>query len=352
MGTTVPKPFNLSTDARGQWNKDHVPKAVPVDDVEIVPFKAREPPASLYEPQKFEKPAPKKLTEGRHFSLRSDNLYKEAENNKKKALEDQIARESAARIFTARPLPKSMHSPYVPTKDHHEPVIAEPIVLSSEQRAEERAAFEEYLREKEANKQREKEAELRKQMERDQAEVAELRASQSFKAKKMPDFSKPWTPEPSGSRPNSAARARPGLSAEEKAHRRSLEFKSKPMPQFDRDPRPANRKSTVINTGIGPGLDANKRASLSPSTSAYGKEIGSSMKANKSASAAAGRQWGTASPRTTTTPTSGKPNLLEKAMAKERARRASLKSSTSASASDAGSDDLNAKVKENSGMFS
>ncbi|KAK3277436.1 hypothetical protein CYMTET_14557 [Cymbomonas tetramitiformis] len=234
MGTTVPKPFNLSTDARGQWNKDHVPKAVPVDEVEIVPFKAREPPASL-----------------------------EAENNKKKALDDLLARETAARVFTARPLPKSLNAPYVPAKDHHEPVIADSVVLSSEQRAEERAAFEEYLREKEANKQREKEAELRQQMERDQAEVAELRASQSFKAKKMPDFSKPWTPEPSGSRPNSASRVRPGISPEEKAHRKSLEFKSRPMPQFGQvwDPRPANRKSSVINTGIGPGIDTNKRTS-------------------------------------------------------------------------------------------
>lgn len=240
----MPQPFNLSRP----W-QDVAP---PPEPKPAPAFKARPVPKTLNMPHVPAKPESAPKTTLKPFNLRSATLHAEHVEWKEKLLAAKERKEQQARYFKARPVSAGVFVPFSPTN-----VISplshpdKNLVLASDMRAEMRAKFDEALKEKIELQARLEQEQLRTQTEREHEAVKELRSSQQFKARGLPDFSRPWTPRaresPDDSNRTEEFQARKlEIMKAAKEWGKELEFKARRMPDFSQvwDPRSEKRQTS------------------------------------------------------------------------------------------------------------
>mmetsp|Transcript_20230 Transcript_20230/g.28001 ORF Transcript_20230/g.28001 Transcript_20230/m.28001 type:complete len:415 (-) Transcript_20230:142-1386(-) len=202
-----------------------------------------------------------KVTTQEPFNLRSEALHSEYNKQKSKEMSDMERKEAELRAFKAQPVPKGVYKPFSPVMS---PVMIpeQPFAQYSDSRAEERAKYQEALKDKEEEIAAEIAKEKALQEEREAAAIRELRIQQQFKARHMPDFSEPWSPDTQVARGECEMHNWDAIMDErkhvtetkkdsearlkEKDLRKSLSFHARKMPDFSQpwDPRHEKRRQS------------------------------------------------------------------------------------------------------------
>lgn len=170
--------FNLRTEERGSEKKklfDQQQSYRDLEDESSRQFKAK--PLPLFSPPSTKK-SDKAPTTPIMFNL----------SNERRSLE-QLASISplSSQNFKAKPMP-DFSQPFFPVNKNAEITSPVDFELYSNRRAEERALFEESIREKERRERLLKDLEEREQRARELHEIQLLRKSTEFKARPLPDF--------------------------------------------------------------------------------------------------------------------------------------------------------------------
>mmetsp|Transcript_20229 Transcript_20229/g.27998 ORF Transcript_20229/g.27998 Transcript_20229/m.27998 type:complete len:346 (-) Transcript_20229:142-1179(-) len=224
-------------------------------------FKAKPLPDSVFQKPSGQIQNSMKVTTQEPFNLRSEALHSEYNKQKSKEMSDMERKEAELRAFKAQPVPKGVYKPFSPVMS---PVMIpeQPFAQYSDSRAEERAKYQEALKDKEEEIAAEIAKEKALQEEREAAAIRELRIQQQFKARHMPDFSEPWSPDTQVARGECEMHNWDAIMDErkhvtetkkdsearlkEKDLRKSLSFHARKMPDFSQpwDPRHEKRRQS------------------------------------------------------------------------------------------------------------
>mmetsp|Transcript_12915 Transcript_12915/g.15596 ORF Transcript_12915/g.15596 Transcript_12915/m.15596 type:complete len:307 (-) Transcript_12915:404-1324(-) len=126
------------------------------------------------------------------FQLKGDAIHEESQSNLERARQARDDNAKKLRQFKARPMPKDKGA-WTPDKTSRV-TTPRPVALQSEARAKEREQFDNQLKAKEEEKAALEVEEQKMKEEQEKAVVEEIRKSQVFKAREMPNFDDPYTP--------------------------------------------------------------------------------------------------------------------------------------------------------------
>eukprot|EP00775_Hariotina_reticulata_P002311 gene2311-2619_t len=195
---TVPHPFRLQTEARGQLHREELVAKLAAEEARAKRLRrvtARPLPVSVDVPMAPPKPEPKPLTLPDPFPLKSLARHSEFEKHHKQLqLEEEEAALRAAE-FKARPLLTT--GPFVVHESDAPLTVPLDPHLHTDVRAVERQAFDVKVAEKMQHEEEEKQQQEDLKRQRDEAAVKDYRKKLRFSARPMPNFDQPYLAMPS-----------------------------------------------------------------------------------------------------------------------------------------------------------
>ncbi|KAL7748230.1 hypothetical protein RI367_006416 [Sorochytrium milnesiophthora] len=198
--STKPEPFHLRGEAMHSKAIEQIAEVQRQEAeqlAEMRKFVAHPAPHSLDSPDRLPHVEPRKPTSPVPFALSADTFGEENRRKVLEAVDAARAEEERLRQFHAQPIPDSMHVPFVPHKSRQPLTEVADITLHSEERAHERAAYDQLIHDKREQEEQVR-AEQRKQQEAEERKaVKRLRETELVhKPVPVPDF-KPMVIKPS-----------------------------------------------------------------------------------------------------------------------------------------------------------
>lgn len=229
-GPTQPKPFNLRTGtAKASPSMNTEERQMEAAKASMLALK--EMKAKLTRPQSApSKPVEqRKPTEFKPFALSSLSLHEKAKNELGLKAANEAKKEEEARKFRARPVLFDKSKTYTDVvaavdeqvaKEKRHTVAQDPKFRVNE-RVEAHKKLDEVKKSKQAEAEAQAAAELKMQQEKEAQELKDIRKSLMFHAAAMPNFSKPFKPDPTVAEPPTVA-ITPRFESDKRVGRKSV----------------------------------------------------------------------------------------------------------------------------------